>query len=92
MAEFTTFEKRVLDLPYGDKTEGPEAEALRKIVDAFPWIAYVAECNFDRSVADAGIFYAGAHANFEVAVGKYHKRQNDEALKKAQEKANEPAT
>jgi hypothetical protein len=49
--EFSAHERRVLELPLRGFITGKDAEALRKTIDAFPWMLTVAECKFDKAVA-----------------------------------------
>jgi len=61
-----------------DKVTDPEALAVRKIIDAFPWMVDVADCNFDQSVVDAYILAEAmavqAKTHKEAAVKAYLKK------------------
>lgn len=51
--EFTAYERRVFGLPQGEEIRGKDAEALRKVIDAFPWICTAADFRFDDGVSKA---------------------------------------
>lgn len=55
---FTPNEKRILELGSGPFDQ-PEHAALRKILDAYPWIIDVVRHNFNKRIAET-IFYANA--------------------------------
>ena len=71
---FSAYERRVLEIPQRDPQHGPEAEALRKMIDTMPWLLIIADCRFDRAVADA------------VVYSRFLKIQSDNVLDHAIEK------
>ena len=70
--EFSAHERRVFELGFRTELKGPEAEALRKMIDAMPFLTTVAEFRFDKTVADAAIVHAFGEMNLEKAM-KAHK-------------------
>ena len=73
-AKFSTYEKTVLQM-LGEDTDNPESHALRKIIDVFPWIVQVVECQFDKDVADAAVLYQHYGINFQNAVQRFHAKK-----------------
>lgn len=77
MAKFNAYEKRVLGL-YGSPEEelsDQSAEALRNIIDAFPWMLSVADCNYDSKVAQASVAAHAGIMQLQMAVEDYHIRE-----------------
>lgn len=68
--KFTAHERRVLQIPQGEKQYGPEAIALRKIIDTLPWILTVADCRFDEGVRDASVVGSALHIQADDLVKK----------------------
>lgn len=70
MAKFDVTEKRILGLlsVTEDELNSPEAEALRKIVDTYPFILLVAEHGFDPGIAAAAIRMVCAEYDLQTAI------------------------
>ena len=66
--EFTAHERRVFELGFRTELKGPEAETLRKMIDAMPFITLVAECRFDPKVADAALAHAATEMNLNAEI------------------------
>ncbi len=75
--QFTAHERRVLRLSQTEPQVGPEAEALRKIIDLFPWMLVVAECNFDPKVLCLVVKVAAAEVELGQAVASYRAPTED---------------
>jgi hypothetical protein len=78
---FTAHERRVLEIPQREPQYGPEAIAVRKIIDSMPWILEVAEHRFDKVVADGYVLAEGMKIHAEVIkrglVENYNKRMKE---------------
>ncbi len=65
---FTPEETRLLELGYRKKQYGPEARAVRKIIDAFPWILEVVAHKYDPVIAGYYVQAKGQIATIEAGL------------------------
>lgn len=71
MVTFSATEKRILGLPQDfNENHLPEAIALRKVIDTFPFILEVAEHDFDKTISDVII-----HREFTIMQIKHESDQ-----------------
>jgi hypothetical protein len=73
--EFTVHERRVFELPTTGEMTGPEALALRRMLNEMPWLTTVADCRFDDNVRNAAIVFEGAMIQFRRAVEQHQAMQ-----------------
>jgi hypothetical protein len=67
--KFTAAERRILELPQDEKQIGPEAKALRQLIDVFPFILTAAEYNYDRDISEELIHQTAIRIQSEHRVG-----------------------
>lgn len=61
-----------LRLPMGElKGSDKELKALRNIIDRFPWILRVADCDYDKKVAVTHMIAAAQVNCAELAIEEY---------------------
>lgn len=70
---FTAHERRIFELSKDEK--GPEAEALRKMIDNFPWLTLVAEYKFDTEVSKAAVQWHAAQVQMKIAIEQYEAKK-----------------
>jgi hypothetical protein len=75
LVEFDVQERRILGLPMSEEITGPEAVALRKIIDTFPLIKTVVECKFDPNISKMALSLMAFSAEFNNAVSKFHNKK-----------------
>lgn len=66
VTQFTAHEKRVLELGFEKSILGPEAFAVRKIIDTMPFILEAAEYKFDRVICDILLSREGTIASAKM--------------------------
>jgi hypothetical protein len=77
---FSVTERRILELQQGlEAFKEPEAKALRKIIDAFPWLLDVAECDYDNNVNHYALAAYAAKLNLLSAIEAYHTKKKKKA-------------
>lgn len=76
--KFTSLERRVLQIPQGEKQYGKQAVALRKIIDLFPWLLVAADNKYDQGVCDTLVWREGSKVYADSLV--------EQAIKKSREK------
>lgn len=73
--EFTSYEKMVFGLYSETDFSTPEAHVLRKVLDIFPWITDVANCEFDQEVTKAGALVCLSRCEMVRAYNNYHRKR-----------------
>ena len=72
--KFTVYEQRVFELGIKKEQKGPEAEALRKMIDNFPFLTIVAECKFDQNVANAALVHHQTGVMLEKTIEQWRQK------------------
>lgn len=66
--EFTAQERQALELPMRGNIVGPEAVALRKIIDCLPFVTTVAAHGFKHKVTSSLLNLASAELLVKLAI------------------------
>ena len=72
---FDIHERRVLGLPLKGDINDETAVALRKILDTFPLVKDVAECNFDPNITEHALIVMANAAAFRERCRMYHEQK-----------------
>lgn len=81
--EFSPYERRALGLPQSGTFTDKESEILRKIIDVYPWIVGVADCNYDAKVCVVSVQLHAAQVNYRNAVEEYRNKAMEKPLAEA---------
>jgi hypothetical protein len=76
--EFSTHERAVFELGYRPILATPDAVALRKMIDTFPFLCRVAENRFDPGVAQAILVGAACNLQAEENIRAAEKKSKEQ--------------